>query len=349
MIERRALLAFLAGGALTRAAAGPARAQAQAQTQDGGGILYPLATATRAGNYYRIGTALGLLSQLVLPDRAGLALVVRSSAGSAENVDLVTSGEVAFGMMTGLYAGWAWRGTGPYAERGPQQDFRVVARLWENAEHVIIRREHADTGTIADLDNVRSRPFAIGELGSGAQGSTRSILENLGYSPERDFQLVYMGYDEAREALRVGAIQGMSVPAAAPVSAVTETLGGPDDHAVMLRFDGDQSIRADNGMGVWSPATIPAGTYPGLTEDFPTIAKSNLLCAHVDVPAAAVHAVTALVYDNLDFLRQVLPATASMSADTALLTLSLPLHPGAARYFADAGLIIPPAAQPRAG
>ncbi len=48
------------------------------------------------------------------------------------------------------------------------------------------------------------------------------------------------------------------------------------------------------------------------------------------------------MYDNLSFLRQVHRATEKMSIENALEGLSVPLHPGALKFYKEKGLSIPP-------
>jgi TRAP transporter TAXI family solute receptor len=94
-------------------------------------------------------------------------------------------------------------------------------------------------------------------------------------------------------------------------------------------------------MGLWNPYRIPAGTYPGQTDDLMTIAQPNFLAVRADLPEEHVYKITKTIYENLGFLQAIHKATNAMSLEKALEGLPLPLHPGAARYFREAGLEIP--------
>jgi TRAP transporter TAXI family solute receptor len=62
---------------------------------------------------------------------------------------------------------------------------------------------------------------------------------------------------------------------------------------------------------------------------------------HEDVDEDAVYLITKTMFENLTFLQNIHPATNEMSLDSALGGLPAPLHPGAVRYFQEAGVEIP--------
>ena len=109
----------------------------------------------------------------------------------------------------------------------------------------------------------------------------------------------------------------------------------------MLGFTDEQAAAADGGLGIWTPYTIPAGTYPAQRESVQTVAQPNLLAVRADIPEEDVYRITRTIFDHLSFLQGVHSATESMSLDEAMTGLPLPLHPGAARYYREQGMQIP--------
>jgi len=97
----------------------------------------------------------------------------------------------------------------------------------------------------------------------------------------------------------------------------------------------------DAGRGLWVPYTIAAGTYPEQGKDIQTIAQPNFLAVNADVDEEHVYELTKSIYENLPFLQGIHKATMAMAIDKALAGLPVPLHPGAARYYTEAGLTIP--------
>ena len=84
-------------------------------------------------------------------------------------------------------------------------------------------------------------------------------------------------------------------------------------------------------------ATIPAGTYDGQAADVATTAVVNFLVTHEDVPEETVYQMTKLLFENLPRLEAAHAAAKQIKLDTALQGMPLPLHPGAERYYKEAG------------
>lgn len=302
---------------------------------------YVLATASTGGTYYPVGVALSTLVKVKLEPAEGIGMSAISSAGSGENVRLIREGEAQFGIMQGLYGYYAASGTGPLAEVGAQENLRSVTMLWQNVEHFVIASDAAATGTIEDMVALKGEAMALGSQNSGTIGSNSTILGAFGVDIEADYELVYGGYGPSAEALQNGQVKGIGTPAGVPVGAVSQLMASAGDSVTLLNFTDAQVETADAGRDLWTPYTIPAGTYPGQAEDVTTIAQPNFLATSADLPEENVYLITKTIYENLPFLQAIHPATKAMSIEAAIAGLPLPLHAGAARYYQEIGVEIP--------
>ena len=302
-----------------------------------------LATATTGGTYYPVGVGIATLTTGRLERTQGISLTAISSAGSGENLQLLRAREADLAIIQSLFGAMAWEGKGRYAG-DPQTFLRSICILWDNVEHFALHAKHVDTGDMSDMQNLRGRNFSIGRRGSGTEMSGRVILEALGFHPQKDFRLKYLGYTPSAQALQNGRVAGMNIPAGPPASAVTQATAalGADDVRI-LEFTDAQLEAVNRRYPVWRRAVITAGTYPGQAADIRTISQPNLLVVHLDVPADVVYNLVKNLYDNLDELHKVHQATASMSLQNSIQGLSLPLHPGALRFFEELGFDIPSA------
>ena len=334
MLNRRTLIAALSACALAAPGAIPGAA-----AQGGGG--YILATASTGGTYYPVGVALATLTKVRLEPKQKISMSAISSAGSGENVRLLREGEAQFALIQGLYGYYAARGVGPVAADGPQKNIMMVANIWPNVEHMAISADKAATGTIDDMVALKGESMALGKPNSGAIGSARAILGGLGLDIDKDVTLIGGGYGPAAEALQNGQVVGISTPGGVPVGAITQLLASAGDNVRLLSYTPEQIERANGELGLWTAYPIPAGTYPGQTYDVTTIAQPNLLAVNADVPEEHVYQITRTIFENLAFLRAIHPATNLLTLETALNGLPAPLHPGALRYYREAGLEIP--------
>ncbi|MGP1396676.1 MAG: TAXI family TRAP transporter solute-binding subunit [Inquilinaceae bacterium] len=317
----------------------------QAQAQDAGSYL--LATAGTGGTYYPVGVALATLVKVKLEPSQGISMSAITSAGSGENIKLLRENQAQFAILQGLFGAYAADGSGPLEGDGPQDNLRSITLLWPNVEHFAMRQDMATTGTIDDLIEAEGTTFAIGARNSGTEGSNRHILGGLGVEdPDAFFDLAFVGYTPSVEGFQNGTIDAVNPSAGPPVGAMTQLMATAGDQIQPLSFTPEQIERANAGLELWTEFVIPAGTYPGLDEDWVTIGQPNFLAVNADVPEEEVYQITKATFENLTFLQNIHPATEFMALDTALAGLPLPLHPGALRYFEEAGLTIPDRLRP---
>jgi len=204
----------------------------------------------------------------------------------------------------------------------------------------VIDKDLAQTGTIADMTRLYGESFSIGARNSGTEGSGRFILGKLGIDLDK-INLAYLGYGPSADALQNGNIDGMNIPAGVPASAVTRAYANMGDEITTLDFTAKQLAQVNSDFELWTPYTIPAGTYPNQDKDINTIAQPNILAVRGDVSEDDVYQITKTIYENLPFLNNIHPATKAMALDKALAGLPMPLHPGAARFYREQGLEIP--------
>jgi len=336
MIARRALLL---AGAATLAAPAMVRAQAPAVRS------YILATASIGGTFYPVGVAIATLTKIRLQAARGIDMSAITSAGSGENIRLLRENHAQFAILTGLFGMYARDGSGPVEADGPQRNLRSVTNLWANVNHVTIRNRFVQTGTIDDLANLRGRPFSMAARGSGTEAGNRFVFANLGFDPTI-MEQVFLGFTPSAEAMLAGRVDGANLDAGVPVAAVTQLFARGAAEFTILEFTEEQAKRADGGNGLFFRFTIPAGTYPGLDRPVNTIAQPNFLAVNADVREDDVYEITRAIFENLPFLHGIHAATREITLETALRGLVNPLHPGAARYYAEKGVTIPERIRP---
>ena len=305
---------------------------------------YILATASTGGTYYPVGVALATLAKVKLQPSEGIGMSAINSAGSGENVRLLREGEAQFAILQGLFGYYAATGTGPV--EAPEENLRSVSMLWQNVEHFIIDNGSVDTGTVSDLVALKGEGMGLGAQNSGTIGSNEALLAGLGIDINTDYELMYGGYGPSAEALQNGQIKGVSIPAGVPVGAISQLMASAGDSVTILSVTDEQVAQLDGGRELWTPFTIPAGTYPGQDADIATIAQPNFLATTAEVSEENVYLITKTIYENLPFLQAIHPATKAMAIEKAVAGLPLPLHPGALRYYEEVGVEIPDRLRP---
>jgi len=302
---------------------------------------YTLATATRGGTYYPVGVAISTLIKAKLLSDKGVDMSARNSAGSIENIGMLQSKQAQFAIVLGIVGTLAGQGQGPFAGTGPVAGLRSVSALWPDVEHFLVRKVHRKTGDLRDFLALEGLPVSIGRDGSGALASTRFVLRTQGLDPDSAFRRVDLNYGDSATALLNGNLDGAALPGGLPVTAVTQAFAPENSPVVLLGLTDDQIRSADAGLGLWSRQMIPVGTYPGQSDAIPSMGQPNVLIARADTAEADVYDIIKTVYEHLDFLQGIHPATRAMSVQRALDGLPIPLHPGAVEFYREAGLSVP--------
>jgi len=79
--------------------------------------------------------------------------------------------------------------------------------------------------------------------------------------------------------------------------------------------------------------------YKGTDTAQPTFGTMATIVVSEDMPDAVAYAITKSVFDNFDDFRKLHPALAGLTKQQALKGETVPVHPGAVRYFRETGLM----------
>lgn len=302
-----------------------------------------VATASTGGTYYPIGVGMANIWSSHLKGEKVQASG-QSSAGSIENIELLREGEAQLAILQGLISTQAYEGESTFSGK-PYKDLRSVAMLWPNVEHFVLMNNKVKSGTIEDIKGTR---FSVGPQASGTEQSTLVMMEGLDLS-KKDISPEYLGYSDTVSAMRDGRLDGGSLPAGIPISAVTDMYAS-NVKATVLEVTDEELDAINKVSNSWYRYTIPGGTYPRIDEDIQTIAQPNLLSTTKEIDEETIYLLTKTLYENLDEMYEVHSSAKDMTLETALDGVTVPLHAGAYKYFKEAGLdipeeLIPPEAQ----
>lgn len=82
---------------------------------------------------------------------------------------------------------------------------------------------------------------------------------------------------------------------------------------------------------------IPKGTYKGQTADIPTVVSAGELIINKDVPDNIAYAIIKIISENTEELYKINPANKNFKPETGWRNVALPLHPGAEKFYKEAG------------
>ncbi len=307
---------------------------------------YFLATAGRGGTYFPVGNALASLITSKSDPDLNIRMRAVATAGSRENLELLRNDQAQLAIVLSLWGLYSLEGEGQLVKIDPQPTLRSICALWPNVEHFVIRKSDVQTGTIADLLNLKGKRFAVGAEKSGTEGSNRQILAGLGIDPlEERFEVVYLDYADSVTAFQQGEINIVNLSAGPPVSAMTQLATASNGSIQILSFTDEQVDQVNRAYAdLWTPFQLEVGTYPHQDVAVQTISQPNFLAVNANVDPEVVYQITKTLFENLSFLQNAVvihQASRLISLDNALNGLQVPLHPGAIRYYEEVGISVP--------
>lgn len=280
------------------------------------------------------------MAAIISEDIPGLDVLARESDGSVENLLALCEGRADMGIVNAGDAFLGRIGKLSCVEK-KYADVQALAFLYGAPAQLVVRAD-SDIHTVLDL---RGKTIAVGNPGSGAALSAERFLRHLKLWNQIRHRPV--GYAEAAEDFAEGSVDGFWTLAGSPNAAVMEA-----SSAVPVRILDLHEAATVSGFyqlyPFYSQAVIPAGTYDGQAGPVSTFQDSALWCARTGLDADTTYAALSAVFSEarLNELRRTHRAAREMSVKNGIRNLSIPLHPGAVRFWAEKRLSIPPILMP---
>jgi uncharacterized protein len=314
---------------------GPARAQ----DKDGGIRYFRIGTGATGGTYYPIGTTLA--NAISNPpgsrpcDRGGacgvpgLIATAQTTQGSVQNLEELMAGRFDAALTQADIAYWAYRGEAIYQSRKPFESLRLIATLYPETVHLVVRRD-AGISVAGDLAGKR---VSLGEAGSGTLVHARIVLEAHGLAPE-DLDAVYLRIGESADALGQGKLDAFFFTGGVPVAAVAALAGSTEIALVPIAGAPVEPLR--RRYPYFSTARISGADYKGVV-DTPTLAVSTLWVVDAKADGELIYGVAkALWHPNTKaLLEKGHPAGKLITIDRAVEPSPIPFHAGAERYYRE--------------
>lgn len=304
--------------------------------------FFRIGTGGVAGTYYPIG---GMIAHAISnPPGArpcsqggscgppGLIMIAQSANGSVSNVRGIQQGQLESGFVQSDVAYWAYTGTGTFADREPIGELRTIASLYPESIHIVVRSD----SPIRNIEDLRGKRVCLDEPGSGTLIDAELVLREYGIS-KRDIDPEYMKPDLAIQRIRERKLDAFFIVAGYPARAISEL--AQDTGLRLLPIDGPVAERLVSKYRYFSRDRIPDDVYQGVGSTATiSVGAQWLVSATVDnelvyqITSALWNQNTRLLLDNGHRKGQ------SITLETALKGIAVPLHPGAKKYYDDIGL-----------
>ncbi|WP_028814202.1 TAXI family TRAP transporter solute-binding subunit [Streptomyces flavidovirens] len=280
-------------------------------------------TGVTTGVYQRYGE---LLDKEVARDLPRVAMELRTSEGSRQNLARLVNGQADFAIAT-------TDAVAQYRRDGLPGGYRLrgCARLYDDYVQLVVPKR----STVRSAAGLRNKRVAVGQDGSGVRLVSTRLLAAAGLDPERDITPVPIGIDTMPERLRKGTIDAFFWSGGLPTTAV-KNLSKRFNIRLVPLGDLVDELHAEAGPSrYYRSAVMPADAYPEAQdgEAVPTVAVANVLVTTDTTDARLTEGLTRTVIRSRDSIGKEVHAAQLVDLRTAIYTDPLELHEGAQRYY----------------
>lgn len=250
------------------------------------------------------------------------------------NLEMSMTSPVVYNLMAGGRAMYANEPEAPELAK----NLRLLMWFPYGQYHFAVRGD----SDIEFLDDIEGASAFLGPVGGGAYNAAKGWIQSTtGLVDNEDYEAIKANWQTGFQAFLDGKVDmyvnGCLDPCGQFIQFTeTETVRfiGPESH------EGEE---VDKWLGQWRyREEIPAGSYEGQVNDGPVMSMNTAvgIAVRADVDDDVVYNIAKAFWDNIEQVTSEAPWAKALSLEFAASTRGLlELHPGAAKYYAEAGVI----------
>jgi TRAP transporter TAXI family solute receptor len=289
---------------------------------------YTMATGGTSGTYYPVG---GGIANTVNNASLGFQITPESTQASVANCRFVQSKTDDFAIVQNDVAYAAINGQQDFASEGNLTNIEGVASLYPETIQCYALKS-SGINSIADLKGKR---VVVGDKGSGSEFNALQILAAYGLTKD-DVIEDYSKISGASDLIKNGQADAAFFTGGAPTAGISDL--AYSNPIVIVPIAGAEREALMNMSPFYAKDTIKAGTYPGVDQDVETVSVMAMIIVNKDVPQDDVYNLLKAIYEPDSLLRKSHARVANITPADGLKGMSIPLNPGAKKYFDELGI-----------
>ena len=286
------------------------------------------ATGGTSGTYYGFSGVIANVLNEKLKDT--LKLKVESTGASKANIQMIACGDADIAIVQNDVMSYAYTGSDLFAGTDPITTFSAVCSCYPEYVQILAKKD------ITSVEQLAGKRVSVGDAGSGTEFNARQILAAYNLSFD-DINVSNQSFADSADSLKNGTIDAAFVVAGYPTTAVTELATNFDFN--LLAIDDAHAKELQSTYGFYYYGVIPGGTYSPVADDVPAVAVMATIIAANKVPADVVYAFVKGLFDYKDDITAGHVKGNELDLKTAVSGVSIPWHEGAAKFYAENGLM----------
>ncbi len=286
-----------------------------------------MGTGGTAGVYYPLG---GAMAQLITTKNPNIEVSAQSTGATGENLRLTQAHDIDLAIVQNDLTHAAYNGKAPFTSK--LQDLRAIGRLYPEYLHVVAS---VDSG-IKQIADFKGKKVSVGARGSGNEANCRQIFEFYGLNYD-NITPIFLPYGETADMFKDRQVDAFVFTIGTPNPAIQDITTMQAIQFVPV--DGKERDEIVAKFPYFAKDQIPANSYKGQTQPVETLSVQAMLIVNKNVSDDVVYAITKTIFDNIPELAKAHNKAAEFDLAKAMNGVTIPLHPGAEKYFKEKGAI----------
>ncbi len=287
-----------------------------------------IATATMGGSYYPIGVGIAEIFKVKVPD---VEAKVEVTGGATENPKLVGAGDSDMGFTNANLAYNAFTGTGIFKGKKYDKLRLMFGGVAPGTFHIVVLAD----SKIKTYNDLKGKKVAVGPQGGGGLSMLPDVLSIYNMTMN-DFTASYMSFDEGVQSVIDKHVDAALVQAPHPAPAIKNIQGSGVKFRLLEMTDAERN-KLIQKFPYYNKVDLAPSVY-GLPGTLKLAGSTNVVVVNADLSTDVVYRMTKAIFENVAQLHKVHPSAASISVKNAISNV-IPFHPGAEKYFKEAGAI----------
>lgn len=284
-------------------------------------------TGGNTGTYYGFTTA---ACQILNTD--AYTFEVLSTGGSQANIEGIEDGDYQMAIVQNDVMNYAYAGTNGFNSQ--IQSFSAIGCVYPEVCQIIATKA-SGIQSVADL---KGKNVAVGDAGSGVYYNATQILAAAGIDIDADINKTAASFGDAATQLKDGSIDAAFITAGTPTPAITELATATEVVVVDLGEEVIAKLMAD--FPFYAKYEMTATDYDFISEPVNTVAIMATFVVSNDMSEDQAYQITKDLWEKQADIAAAHAKGKEMNTDIAVSAIGdVPLHPGAEKYYKEAGII----------
>lgn len=321
---KRALFLIAAGLLAAVLTACSEESSGKAEKPDPSNLL--LGTSSQGGTYYVWG---GGWADIMGKNIDDIDVSVEVTGGPASNIQLIQNGDMDLGFVTSWLGGEGYNGEGWTEEE--HDKIRSMFVMYPSVMHMYALKGNG----IEAISDFQGNHVSTGAPGSTSAEAGEGLMDVLDIKPDK---VSGLPTNTSTDGLRDGTIDAGFAVTGVPGPFMLDLETTHEVQHIGLTDEEMEKVLAE--YPYWDSLDIPKETYKHQEEDTSVVAFWNVGIASSDLSEDLVYELVKTTFEEHEDLLSVDPTAKDTIADNITYS-TVPLHPGALKYYEEEGIEIP--------